>query len=171
MSKRIKLDLFFCATLIAEDAEYTKRTFNNYVDLETGKIDIVYDNDNEAEAIAGVSIAENQEKKLLYSSDHKRFLKLPELTHIEQHQILQDFLYSDWTDNKELRDKALWHYNSSIGGWLKGLSHDIDILDAWYEYKQNYIETYTKLFFRNAINELEIPIVEENGEFYISIHD
>lgn len=164
---KMKLELDTFELIIAKDLEYEVIKQINYLDLKTSKLLIIYENDSEAEDIAGIEPTENREKKNLVSTNSKRFLRLPVISHSEHHQILQDFLYSNWTDDKELQDKALWNYNSSIGKWLKNIKDDPAIRDAWYDYKRNFIEKNTINFFRKSIKELELPIIEENGEFYI----
>ena len=169
LEKKLRLELEVYETLIAKDPAYEVIHTKNYVDLETGKIIILYEDDLLAEADAGIEPAENQEKKNLVSSNSKRFLKLPEISHGEQHQILHGFIYSNWTDDKELKEKALFQYDNSFGRWMKAIELDLDILNAWYDYKRNYIEKYTLNFFRKSIKNLGLEIIEENGDFFIII--
>ena len=118
-----------------------------YLDRATGTVEWVYEEDNEAE-IEGPGADENQSLKKMIEADPGRFIVIPGLSHDEHHQVLQDFLDSDWTDNEVNKKFALESYFRSIGGWKEQIPEDSGIIEAWETHQE-------KAFRRLAIEFLQ----------------
>jgi hypothetical protein len=89
-----------------------------YLDRKTGDVIWVFQNDEDAELEYGPLVGrDNEAVRRRVAAEPERYLLLPGLEHGEHHQILKDFVNSDWTEDEEERKAAKHHYFPSIGGW------------------------------------------------------
>ena len=65
-----------------------------YLDLETGEVLWVFDDDDDAEMYAGIDPKENVALRKQIDAHSERYLQIPGRDHGEHHDILRDFLYS-----------------------------------------------------------------------------
>jgi hypothetical protein len=120
---------------------------STYLDLESGEIIWVYEEDEDAYVESGISKEENLEMRERIEAASDRYLEIPGLNHSDHHEILQEFLNSDWTDDEETWRKARDAYFGSIGGWKKSLK-DERILYAFYDYRDRKTKKMADEFLR-----------------------
>ena len=84
-----------------------------YLDLDSGLVIWVYDCDNDAYSEVGISEEENKSNRKLVNDNPERYLEIPGLSHGDHHQILQDFLDSQWTDDQELWQKVIQQFQKT----------------------------------------------------------
>ena len=98
---------------------------SEYLDLKSGDILWFYDDDDEAEkSKAGICAKENAALRQPVVDNPDGYLEIPGLDHGEHHEILKEFLASDWTDNENLKSWAESAYFGSIGRWKKKVDDD-----------------------------------------------
>ncbi|MGZ8212459.1 MAG: hypothetical protein ACXWUH_18295 [Burkholderiales bacterium] len=119
-----------------------------YLDRETGDVLWVYQNDEEAEA-EGVRGGLNDEHRAQIASAPERYLEIPGRTHDEHHQILRDFLESDWTGDEHEKALASSAYSQSIGGWLSTVENE-EAVRAYFEYKETTLRAMAQQFLRHS---------------------
>ena len=117
-----------------------------YLDLESGEVLWVFDNDDDAEMYAGMDPEENGALRNQIDAAPERYFRVPGRDHGEHHDILRDFLDSDWTD-----DEALWThvrnaYSGSIGGWKEEVDNP-EVVHAYYDFRDRKIEELVHEFF------------------------
>ena len=72
---------------------------------------------------AGIDPEENAALRTQIDTYPDRYLEIPGRDHGEHHDILRDFLNSNWTDDKELWTLAQNVYSGSIGRWKEGVDN------------------------------------------------
>ncbi len=116
------------------DADYdVECSLNAYLDLDTGTVEWVYDEDEDAE-MYGFCAADNRTQRERVETEPDHFLLIPGLSHSEHHEILQEFLTSDWIDDQDLMETARAAYFGSIGGWKKTIKNE-DVVRAYYQFR------------------------------------
>lgn len=118
-----------------------------YLDRASGEIFWVYEEDEHAYMEAGISPKENAEDRQRFAGDPDQYLEIPGLDHGDHHEILQEFLASDWTEDAEAKSRARCAYSTSIGGWKKAVA-DESIVYAFYEFRVRRIEQTAEAFLR-----------------------
>ena len=119
-----------------------------YLDLETGEVIWVYDNDDDAYMEAGIPPEENRRRRELVASTSHRYLEIPGLDHGEHHEILRDFLASGSIKDPALRAWARKAYVSSIGGWMKAVD-DQGIVDQFYQFRDDAVRARAEAFLQD----------------------
>jgi hypothetical protein len=105
-----------------------------FLDLKSGDILSFYDSDEQAEISAGISAEENAELRQPVADNPDGYLEIPGLEHGDHHDILKEFLASDWTDNENLKSWAESAYLGSIGRWKKKVDDD-SAVSAYYNFR------------------------------------
>lgn len=119
-----------------------------YLDLETGEVLWVFDDDDDAEMYAGIDPKENVALRKQIDAHSERYLQIPGRDHGEHHDILRDFLDSDWTDDEALWTQARNAYSGSIGGWKEEVDNH-DVVHAYYDFRDRRIKKLAEEFFRD----------------------
>jgi len=123
-----------------------------YLDLATGDLAWVYDEDDDAETYCGLCPAENRDMRERIEAEPKRFLLIPGLCHGEHHDILKAFLRSDWTEDENQHDTVRNTYFGSIGGWKKAV-RDEAVLRAYYRFRdQRIVEMADEFLSGHGVN-------------------
>jgi len=112
--------------------------YANFLDTETGEVVWLFEEDEDAQNIAGIKQEENDAVRKRIEASPGKYLEIPGLSHSEHHDILREFLYSDWTDDSELMTKAQQAYSGSIGRWKKAIDRR-DAEHAYYEFRERKI--------------------------------
>ena len=99
------------------DVDFEQYSQSAYLDLEGGKVVWLFDEDDDAEMWAGIPAHENTALRKLIEAGPERYLEIRGQDHGEHHDILREFLNSNWTDDEVLWAKAHDAYSGSIGGW------------------------------------------------------
>ena len=116
-----------------------------YLDLKSGKVLWVYENDDDAPSEGGFSVEGNITNRVSIDANPKNYLVIPGLTHVQHHEILREFLSSPWTDDSEKRRIAEWHYDGSIGRWVRSV--DDEARDAFfYDFRESKFKEMAEEF-------------------------
>ena len=118
-----------------------------YLDRKTGDVIWIYGSDHDAEMEAGISPEENRRERLTVEAKPDRYLEIPGLGHDDHHRILRRFLWSDWTRDKDRRQRAENAYRGSIGKWKRDV-RDEEAIDAFYAFREAEIEAMAEEFLR-----------------------
>ncbi|MDB5864685.1 MAG: hypothetical protein JWO70_2491 [Betaproteobacteria bacterium] len=118
-----------------------------YLDRVTGDVIWVYENDEEAEA-EGVRAGLNDEHRAQVQAEPGRYLTIPGLTHDQHHQILRDFLESDWTEDEHEKELAKKVYARSISGWLSTVENE-HAFRSYFEYKAATMKAMAQQWLRD----------------------
>jgi hypothetical protein len=118
------------------------------LDKETGEMHWVYEDDEDAWSEAGIPAAANEALRRQIEEAPTRFLEIPGRDHGEHHDLLGEFLNSDWTENESSRDNAQGAYFGSIGGWKKAVE-DQEIVHAFYDYRDTKLREMAESFLRD----------------------
>ena len=118
-----------------------------YLDLETGRVIWVFENDDDAEMYAGIDPEDNAVLRTQIESTPESYLEIPGRDHGEHHDILREFLNTDWTDDEELLTRTRNAYSGSIGGWKEEVD-DQDAVHAYYDFRDRRIKEMAEEFLR-----------------------
>ena len=117
--QKLRIDQAFFTWAFGRDVDYHDAyPKTTYLDKETGDIVLVYENDNDTND-GGIQPKQNHRMRMTIAATPERYLKIPGRSHGEEHDILQEFLDSDWTASEKDRKNARNAYHRSIGWWLK----------------------------------------------------
>lgn len=120
---------------------------NAYLDLASGDIEWVYENDDDAYMISGLSAEENRANRERFEMEPNSFMLIPGRDHSEHHKILLDFLFSEWTDDENLWQAAHDAYSGSIGRWKKAIN-DRNVIHAYDRFKDQRMLELAEEFLR-----------------------
>ena len=120
---------------------------STYLDLESGDVVWIYENDDDAYMEAGISPEENRTTRDRVNALPNRYLEIPGLDHGDHHEILREFLDSDWTADLEDQARARIAYSGSIGGWKKSVNDD-GIIHAFYAYRERKAQQFAEELLR-----------------------
>lgn len=109
-----------------------------YLDRRTGEVLWVYEKDEDAEMEVGIPPAENRALREAVAAEPGRYLEVPGRDHGEHHEILKDFLDSDWTEDDDRWREVRALYNGSIGRWKKAVG-DRRIVHAFNAFQERRI--------------------------------
>ena len=116
-----------------------------YLDLETGEVVWVFEEDEDAEMYAGIEPEQNEAVRVGIEASPEKYIEIPGRDHSEHHEILREFLASDWTEDKELRIRAREAYTGSIGRWIDTIG-DRAVVHAYYDFRESRIKEMMKEF-------------------------
>lgn len=149
--RKLMIDQGLFNAAFERDVDYDEQdSLNAYLDLETGAVEWVYEEDHDAE-MYGLDPEDNRTQKQRMEADPDRFLLIPGLSHGEHHVILQEFLASDWIEDQDLRETARAAYFGSIGGWKKAINNE-DVIRSYYQFRdEKIIELAVEFLLENGI--------------------
>ena len=126
-SMRLNIDTypFMLAFEHSIDYETTETGRRTYLDRATGELLWLYDDDRDAIIYEGISAEDNAELREHIAANQGRYLEIRGLTHDDHHEMLHEFLDSDWTDDEDLRLIAHLAYNGTIGDWRHQVGEEI----------------------------------------------
>ena len=122
---------------------------STYLDLETGEVVWIFEEDDEAEFETGIEPEENAALREQINTSPKRYLLIPGRDHAEHHDILRDFLKSHWTDDEELRLWAQDAYAGSIGRWMEAVN-DQEVVHAYFRFREHKIKELAEEFLKES---------------------
>jgi hypothetical protein len=122
---------------------------STYLDLETGEVIWIYEDDDEAEFEVGIEPEENAALREKIDTSPERYLLIPGRDHGEHHDILREFLNSHWTDDEELRLFALNAYTGSIGRWMEEVN-DQEVVHAYFRFREHRIKELAEEFLNES---------------------
>ena len=118
-----------------------------WLDRRTGEVLWLYERDDDAYWEGGISAGENCEGSERVATEPERYLEIPGLDHGEHHEILRQFLGSDWTDDETRLRRVGEAYTGSIGRWKTDVG-DEGAVDAFHEYQEAQIARMAEGFLR-----------------------
>ena len=118
-----------------------------YLDKETGDIHWLYENEEDAESEGEISLAEDKALRRQIANAPDRFLEIPGRDHGEHHELLREFLRSEWTDNESLREETQAAYSGSIGRW-KHTVDDEEIVYAYHDFRDRRLREMAEDFLK-----------------------
>lgn len=118
-----------------------------YLNRENGDILWVYEDDEDAPWDAGIPAEENRELREQIKATPARYLEIPGLSHGGHHEILREFLDSEWTEDEDEWKRVRNAYFGSIGGWKKSLD-DESIAYVFYNFRERRIKQLVEKFLR-----------------------
>jgi hypothetical protein len=102
----------------------------------------------------GIPPEENDAVRQRITGTPDRFLEIPGLDHGDHHDILREFLASNWTEDEGARTSARAAYSGSIGRWKKSLGDD-SAIHAYYDFRDRRTKDMAADFLReNGIEPL-----------------
>ncbi len=127
----------------ADLADYPQLVF---LDRQTGDVLWIYEDDENASMEAGIPHEENAELRHRVESEPHRFLEIPGFDHGDHHDLLREFLNSDWTHDQEARTQADDAYTGSIGRWKRSVSDSV--VHAFHAFHEHRIGQMAEVFLR-----------------------
>ena len=143
--RKVSVDEFMFIEAFQRDVDFEQYPLSRYLDLETGEIIWVFDEDEDADLWAGIDPDENASFRNKTEANHERYLEIPGRTHGEHHEILRDFLDSNWADNENLLQQAQNAYFGSIGGWKEEVDNQ-DAVHTYYDFRDQQIKKMAERF-------------------------
>jgi len=144
--RKVSIDENMFIEAFQRDEDFEQYPQQAYLDLETGEVIWVFDEDYDADMWAGIDPEENTALRDQVEASPERYLEFRGRDHGEHHSILREFLYSNWTDDKKLWIQVQEAYSGSIGGWKEKLD-DQNIVHAYYEFRDRKIKELAEEFF------------------------
>jgi hypothetical protein len=94
---------------------------------------------------AGMKPEENAALREKVEAAPERYLEIRGRDHGEHHDILREFLNSNWTDDKNLRAQTRNAYSGSIGGWKEEVDNE-NVVNAYYDFRERKIREFAEEF-------------------------
>ncbi len=123
-----------------------------YLDLERGNIIWVFEEDDDAKFYAGIELAKNRDIRERIAALPENYLEVPGRDHFEHHKILQEFLSSEWTEDKVLIRRAREAYSGSIGRWKEEIEDERVVLQ-YYDFREKKIKQLAEEHLREHLIE------------------
>ena len=123
---------------------------STYLDRRTGEVIWLYEDDEDAYGEAGIPAEENRQGRKRVAAEPERYLEIAGFDHGEHHEILRQFLRSDWTDDDARWRSADAAYSGSIGRWKRDV-RDEGAVHSFYDFQEK------------RIAELAEELLRENG--------
>lgn len=120
---------------------------STYLNRENSDILWVYEDDEDARWDGGIPAERNRKLREQIKATPDRYLEIPGLSHGGHHEILREFLDSDWTEDENEWKRVHNAYYGSIGGWKKSLDDD-GITDVFYRFRERRMEQLAEEFLR-----------------------
>jgi len=142
---KLKIDSTLFRMAFERDVDYHDTTPQSpTLDLSSGDILWVYENDEDAESDGGRPAEENSELQNRIKSNPENYLLIPGLSHGQHHDLLKEFLESHWAEHEGHRLSVKDEYFGSIGGWKESIIEHYDnadeILNTWLRIKEQRID-------------------------------
>ena len=146
--RRVTIDQAMFSIAFDRDVDFEDvYPIHTYLDLESGDVVWIYENDDDAYMEAGISPEENRTTRDQVDALPNRYLEIPGLDHGDHHEILREFLDSDWTEDLEEHARARNAYFGSIGGWKKSVGNE-SIVHSFNDYRDRKTLQLAEEFLR-----------------------
>ena len=144
--RKVSVDEFMFIEAFQRDEDFEQYSQSTYLDLQTGDVIFVFLEDDAD--MWGIDPKENVTLRDKVEAVPERYLEFRGRNHGEHHDILREFLNSNWTDDKKLWAKAQEAYSGSIGGWKEEVD-DQDAVHAYYDFRDRKIKELAEEFFHD----------------------
>lgn len=118
-----------------------------YLDLETGDVIWVFEEDEDADFYAGIDPEENRDEQERIAASPENYLQVPGRDHSEHHSILQEFLSTEWTQDEDLIQRARQAYSGSIGRWKDTVDSDRAV-HTYYNFREKKLKQIAEEYLR-----------------------
>ena len=118
---------------------------STYLDRCTGEIVWLYEDDDDAYGEVGIPPEENCKGRERIAAEPERYLEIPGLDHGDHHDILRQFLRSDWTGDDARWRRAGEAYSGSIGRWKRDV-RDEEAVHAFHAFQEEQIAKLAEEF-------------------------
>jgi len=145
MRKVLVNELMFIEAFQRDEVFHDPCSQSTYLDLETGEVIWVFEEDDDAEMWAGIDPEENAALRGQIDASSERYLEIPGRDHSEHHDILREFLNSNWTVDQELWIRARDAYSGSIGKWKEEVDNQ-DVVHVYYDFREQKIKQLAEEF-------------------------
>ena len=143
------------------DEQYHNPYFiDRYLEKDSGAILFIYKEDSDARMEGGDPL-ENKEMKELVKENPDNYLEIIGQSHGERHDILLEFIESNWTEDEDLKMHVRSKYHKSIGWWIKEVRNDPELEKQ----SENIIESYFQ-FLTDTIEREKDKFLKQNGIKY-----
>lgn len=143
--RKISVDEFMFLEAFQRDEDYEHYAQSTYLDLKTGELLWIFDDDHDDEMWAGMEPEENAALREKVEAAPERYLEIRGRDHGEHHDILLEFLNSNWTDDENLCAQVRDAYSGSIGGWKEEID-DQNVVNAYYDFRERKIRELAEEF-------------------------
>ena len=146
--RKLRIDYRVFIMTFARDVDLRDHyPLTTYLDLQSGGILRVYDNDEDASWEDGIPQGENLVNRTRIKSNPEHYLKIPGLIHEEHQDILMEFFISDWTDDQRMRNLTSRRYKGSIGKWKKSV--DDEARYAYFDFRDSKMKQMAEEFLHD----------------------
>jgi len=151
LGKKLEIDSGLFEIAFNVDVDYREPyPMTKYLNLVTGEILFIYDEDDAA-ACDGLDPIYNKKLKKIVHKNRQQYIKITGLSHGTEHEILKDFLASNWIEDESVKTIAQGCYFKSIGGWKNELKKrdDVDadfIICEWHRFHDQAVEGLKEKF-------------------------
>jgi hypothetical protein len=144
--RKVPIDEFLLLDAFGRDVDFHDAYPQSvYLNIETGELLWLWQDDEDASMDGGIPPEENAAIRQNIETSPASYLEIPGRDHGEHHEILKDFLDSNWTDDDDARLMARSAYFRSIGGWIKGVNND-QAGSAYYDFRDHAIKSRAEQF-------------------------
>jgi hypothetical protein len=145
--KKLSINMTLFELAFTHDATvHDPYPINSYLDLVTGDVLFVYDDDRKA-AKEGIPYLENKLQRERVARDPQRYLPIPGRSYGDQQDFLQEFLVSPWSDDKADMSSAQSAYRGSVGRWMETVQNH-DAVDRYFEFREAKLSGLAQDFLR-----------------------
>ena len=145
--RNLSIDRALFGLALDQDVDFQECPTSHYLDLQTGEVEWVYENDEDAYMQTGIPAEDNRAIREKIEATPNHYLELPGLERGDYHELLREFLDSDWTDDAEKHARVRNAYTGSIGRWKRSLE-DRRIVHAFNNYCDRRKEQMGEEFLR-----------------------
>ena len=143
--RKISINEFMFLDAFQRDEDFEHYSQSTYLDIKTGEILWIFGDDHDAEMWGGMKPEENAALREKVEAAPEMYIEIRGRDHGEHHGILREFLYSNWTDDENLRAHARDAYSDSIGGWKEEVN-DQNVVNAYYDFRERKIRELAEEF-------------------------
>jgi hypothetical protein len=145
--KSLSIDMTLFELAFTHDAAvHDPFPINSYLDLLTGDVFFVYENDAKA-ASEGIPYLENRLKREKVARGQDRYLLIPGRPQGDQHDFLKAFLISPWSADKAETQAAQRAYCGSVGRWMAAVRNQ-NAVDKYFAFRDERLSEYACDFLR-----------------------
>jgi len=145
--KKLKIDDAMFQLAFQSVYDYQLGPVKAYLDMESGFIVWLFEDDEDAVREWNMDPAENAANRQMVQEFPDRYIEIPGQMYKENSDFLEEFLESDWTDDNELQQLASSAYSGSVGRWVNAVN-DEDVVHKFENFRRNKITKIAEKYLR-----------------------